>query len=66
MIAFVLLIVGGINWLLAAFGYNLVEMIFGAASPISMIIYILIGLSAIYIAATHKKDCKVCASGGMM
>src|SRR3989344_2852932 len=66
MIAFILLIVGGLNWLLVAFNYNLVDMIFGAGSTLSMLIYILVGLSAIYLVATHKKDCRVCASGGMM
>ena len=66
MIAFILLIVGGLNWLLVAFNYNLVDMIFGAGSTLSMLIYILVGLSAIYLVATHKKDCRVCASGGVM
>ncbi|HEY4487166.1 MAG TPA: DUF378 domain-containing protein, partial [Candidatus Paceibacterota bacterium] len=28
MAAFILLVVGGLNWLLAAFSFNLVEMIF--------------------------------------
>lgn len=65
MVAFVLLIIGGLNWLLVAFGYNLVEMIFGGMG-LSMIIYILVGLSAIYEVAMHKKQCKVCGSGGMM
>lgn len=64
MVAFGLLVVGGLNWLLAAFNYNLVEMIFGT-SVISMLIYILIGLSAVYEVVTHKKTCKLCASGGM-
>ncbi len=65
MVAFVLLVVGGLNWLLVAFGYNLVDMIFGMGSQISMIIYILVGLSAIYEVISHKKTCKMC-SGGMM
>lgn len=66
MIAFILLVVGGLNWLLVAFNYNLVEMIFGAGSQISMIIYILVGLSAIFEVVMHKKLCKMCGSGGMM
>lgn len=65
MIAFILLIVGGLNWLLVAFGYNLVDMIFGGMG-LSMIIYILVGLSAIFEVVMHKKQCKVCAAGGMM
>lgn len=65
MIAFILLVVGGLNWLLVAFGYNLVDMIFGMGSTLSMIIYILVGLSAIYEIVRHRKNCKVCGGGAM-
>ncbi len=48
-IALILLIVGGLNWgLVGAFGFDLVAAIFGAMSLIAKIIYILVGLSAIY------------------
>ena len=63
IVAFVLLAVGGLNWLLVAFGYNLVEMIFGVGSALSNLVYILVGLSALYLIFTHKKDCKACSSG---
>ncbi len=62
MIAFILLIIGGLNWLLVGFGWNLVDTIFGMGSVISQIIYILVGLSAILIVFTHKKDCKMCSA----
>jgi uncharacterized protein len=62
MVTFILLVVGGLNWGLTAFGYNLVEMIFGAGSTLTMIIYILVGLSAIYELVGHKKNCKMCGS----
>lgn len=62
MIAFILLVIGGLNWLLVAFGWNLVEMIFGAGSVLTMIVYILVGLSALFLIFTHKKDCKMCTS----
>lgn len=60
-IAFVLVIVGGLNWLLVGLlGWD-VGMIFGGQGAIiSKIIYILVGLSAVYLIATHKKDCKHC------
>lgn len=58
-VAFVLLVIGGLNWLLVGFGWNLVDAIFGAGI-ITKIIYILVGLSAIYLVITHKKDCKNC------
>ncbi len=60
MIAFILLVVGGLNWLLVAFGYNLVDSIFGMGSMIAKIIYILVGLSAILEAVTHKSNCMCC------
>ena len=62
IIAFILLVIGGLNWLLFAFGWNLVSTIFGAGSTLSMIIYILIGLSAILEAVTHGKNCKMCSA----
>ena len=60
MIAFVLLVIGGLNWLLYAFGWNFVNMIFTDGSPIATILYVLIGLSAIYEAVMHVKNCKMC------
>lgn len=45
----VLLIVGGLNWLLVgAFDFDLVAALFGELSPLSRIVYVLVGLSAIY------------------
>ncbi len=52
MVAFVLLIVGGLNWgLVGLFQFDLVAAIFGVGSLISNIVYILVGLSAVYVAA---------------
>ena len=49
VIAFILLVVGGLNWgLVGFFGFNLVEAIFGTMSPASRIVYALVGLAAIY------------------
>jgi len=45
----VLLIVGGLNWgLVGLFGFDLVAAIFGAMSPLSRIVYALVGLSALW------------------
>lgn len=60
IVAFILLVIGGLNWLLVAFNYNLVNMIFGSMPSVEQVIYILVGLSAIYEVAMHKKNCKVC------
>jgi uncharacterized protein len=48
-IALILIIIGGLNWgLVGAFKFDLVAAIFGAMSILARIVYILVGLSAIY------------------
>lgn len=64
IVAFVLTIVGGLNWLLVAFGWNLVDAIFGVESVGSMIVYILVGLSAIWLIIDHKRSCSCCVKSG--
>lgn len=55
-LAYVLVIIGGINWgLVGAFEFNLVDEIFGVESAISKVIYILVGLSALYLLYTASK-----------
>ena len=47
--AWILIVVGGLNWgLVGAFQYNLVDSIFGVDSTLSRIIYVLVGLAAVY------------------
>ena len=62
--AFTLLAVGGLNWGLSAFGYNLVNMIFGSWPQVETVV----GLSAIVEVAVHKKNCRTCtgSSGAVM
>ena len=49
-IAMILLIIGGLNWgLVGLFEFDIIGSIFGVMSTLSSIIYILIGLSAIYV-----------------
>ena len=61
MIAFTLLVVGGLNWGLAVFDINLVEMLLGAGM-LAKVVYGLVGLSAVYMLVTHKGDCKTCTA----
>lgn len=62
MAAFTLLVVGGLNWgLWALFNFNLVNTILGAWPVVEKLVYILVGASAVYIAATHMNDCKICS-----
>lgn len=51
-IALILVVIGGLNWgLVGLFNYNLVQAIFGTGT-ISSVIYILVGLSALYMIFT--------------
>jgi len=64
MIAFILLFVGGLNWgLVGLFNFNLVMVLLGTGM-LAKVVYILVGLSAVYVIATHKTDCKVCGMKG--
>ena len=48
-IVFFLLLVGGLNWgLVGLFNWDLVGAIFGSMYAITRLVYILIGLSAVY------------------
>ena len=61
MAAYMLLWVGGLNWgLIGLFDYNLVESLLGSWPGLVMLVYILVGLSALYIMFTHKDDCRNC------
>lgn len=55
-IAMVLLIVGGLNWgLVGAFSFDLVAAIFGEMSTLSRIVYVLVGLSALWFLYTSAR-----------
>lgn len=65
MITFILLVVGGLNWLASSWlGFELGrDLLGGADGALAKIVYLLVGLSAIYELATHKNTCKDCAAG---
>ena len=53
-IALWLTIIGGLNWgLIGLFDFNLVGAIFGGMSLISRLIYILVGVSAVWLIYTQ-------------
>ncbi len=56
-IAIILLIIGGLNWGLIGLNmeWNVVGMIFGSMGWLLNLVYILVGLSAIYVAAMEMK-----------
>jgi uncharacterized membrane protein YuzA (DUF378 family) len=61
-IAFILLIIGGLNWGLEAAGFGIGSYL---PSGLTMTIYILVGLAALYEAFSHKGYCRTCAPGSM-
>lgn len=64
MVAFTLLVVGGLNWgLVGLLNLDLVELLLGSVPFAQQAVYVLVGLSAIYEVVTHKKCCGMCGSG---
>ena len=60
-VAFLLLIVGGLNWgLVGLFGFNLVTNLFGSWPMVERLIYVLVGLSAVSEGVSHLEICKEC------
>lgn len=54
-IAFVLVVVGALNWLLIGlFNWNLVQVIFGGIPILESIIYVLVGIGALYLIFAKK------------
>jgi uncharacterized membrane protein YuzA (DUF378 family) len=68
-VAFALVIIGGLNWGVygVSGGYNLVEIIFGSLPKIESIVYVLVGLSALFMLLKQHKacccSCQTCDSG---
>jgi uncharacterized membrane protein YuzA (DUF378 family) len=70
MIAWILVMIGGLNWLLIGLGgffggnWNVVNLLLGAWPQVEWIVYILVGLSAVYEIVMHKANCRVCNPSG--
>ena len=52
MVAFWLVVVGAVNWGLAALGFNVVDMLLGVDSMLAKVVYLLVGASGVYVALT--------------
>ncbi len=62
-ITFGLLVIGGLNWLLQGlFKWDVGQIFGGQEMTISRVIYVLVGLSALWQIFTHKAYCKYCTS----
>lgn len=68
-IAFILLIIGGLNWLLIGLFQKDLFVILGMsmAGWFPRLVYLLVGLSAVSELIAHKRLCKMCSAsmGGM-
>ncbi len=53
-VSFVLLVIGGLNWLLHAFGLNLVDYLFGVGSTGAQVVYVVVGLATLVVLFTGK------------
>lgn len=67
IIAHILLWIGGLNWglvglsMLAGGGnWNVVNLLLGSWPTLEAIVYVLVGLSAIWAIVGHSKDCRTC------
>ena len=71
VVTFSLAIVGALNWGLVGLGgfmginWNVVNMLLGSWPQVEWLVYVLVGLSAVYVIFTHKNDCRACNPGGM-
>ncbi len=60
VVAFTLLVVGGLNWgFIGLLNFNLVSSLFGMGA-LAQLVYVLVGVSALYLVLTHKDDCRTC------
>jgi uncharacterized protein len=64
VIAWILLVIGGLNWGLV--GIAGIDVVAYLGDAIARIVYILVGIAAIVSLFTHKKDCKACDSRPQM
>ena len=64
MVAWILLFIGGLKWGLSVFGWDLAA--WGLPSGLLSVVYVLVGLAALFDLFTHKSSCKHCSAGGSM
>lgn len=68
-IAFMLVVIGGLNWGLIAIGtymgtnLNVVNLLLGPWPSVETVVYLLVGLSSVSLLFSHNKECRMCSSG---
>lgn len=54
-----IIIIGAINWgLIGLFRFDLIAFLFGTMSWVTRVIYVLVGISGIYMLSLYAKMCK--------
>ena len=67
VVSFILLIIGGLNWLaVGLFSWDIGMLFRGPMATVSRAIYVLVGLAAIFELLTHKKNCRECTTSSAM
>ena len=68
IVAFILVAVGGLNWgmiglgsLMSGADWNMVAKILGSWPQVESIVYLLVGISTVWLIIGHKKDCRNCS-----
>lgn len=62
MISYILLWVGGLNWgVYGLTSWDVGQLFGGMNNSVARVIYVLVGLAALYLLFTHKSYCKECA-----
>jgi len=64
IIAFILLIVGGLNW--GLFGLFHLDLVAYLPVLLAKIVYVLVGVAALLEIFTHKTNCKACVAPAAM
>ncbi len=69
IVAFLLVVVGALNWGLVGIGWlvggsewNIVHMLVGSWMQVEAAVDILVGLSGVWLAIKHSKECKECVA----
>ncbi|MHB8660517.1 MAG: DUF378 domain-containing protein [Minisyncoccota bacterium] len=70
-VAFVLVVIGALNWGLVGIGdylgsatsWDVVKLLLGQWSWLQDLVYVLVGLSGLFLIFDHKSTCKMCATG---
>lgn len=65
-ISWILVVIGGLNWGLIGLGaffggnWDVIKYVIGQWPTLQALVYVLVGLSALYLISDHRKNCMAC------